>query len=421
MMTEPVRGAMQSPASGSSDYTTQDLTLLIITPDYPDNNDRYIGSIYVKNQVAELKPFFRHIVVICPVLFSFGILPNDRYCRNYRYENVSVYYPRCFFLPRSLHIPLLSPQQKMAFDRRYAAVRRTIRRHAISFDLIHAHFTVPSADIAVRLKEEFRIPVVATLHEDSSWLAEEIALHDTGIERAWRGADAIIRVNSSDLMLLQPFNPLVVAVPNGFTREFRPLDKTGCRKDLNLPADPFILFTFGDLLERKGFQYLIDAVKILEKTVKGHRSIRCYISGKGPYRKSLEKEVDRLGLSGIVTILPYIRTTDLPSWINSADLFIFPSLQESFGIVQIEALACGRPVIAARNVGSVEVIRSDDVGILCEPGSAEALADAIRRGLGTAWDAEKIRAYAERYAWDNVVREILRVYKTVLGGREHER
>lgn len=414
MMNEPVRGAIQGPISGSGDAGTRDLTLLIITPDYPDRENRYIGSIYVKNQVAVLKPFFRHIVVICPVLFSFKILPNDKYCSDYQYDNVSVCYPRCFFLPRSLTIPFLSQRQKMAFDRRSAAVRRTIRNHGIRFDLIHAHFTCPSACIAVQLKEEFPVPVVATLHEDSAWLAEEVALHDPRIEAAWKGADALIRVNSSDIPLLQLYNPGVVAVPNGFTRDFRPLDRAACRKNLGLPPDPIILFTFGDLLERKGFQYLIDAMKILAEPGKGQRDIRCYISGKGPYRKSLEEQVDRLGLSDRVTIFPYIRTEDLPLWINSADLFVFPSLQESFGIVQIEALACGTPVIAARNAGSVDVIRTEDVGILCEPGDAGALAGAIRQGLERSWDAAKILAYVERYSWDNVVREILGVYATVL-------
>ncbi|MDD1729669.1 MAG: glycosyltransferase, partial [Methanospirillum sp.] len=107
-------------------------------------------------------------------------------------------------------------------------------------------------------------------------------------------------------------------------------------------------------------------------------------------------------------------TDKMPLWINSADLFVFPSLQESFGIVQIESLACGRPVIAARNVGSVDVIRSEDVGIICNPGDAEALADAIRQGLNKEWDAGKILAYAERYSWETVVKEIMAVYTEIL-------
>ncbi|HPD75532.1 MAG TPA: glycosyltransferase [Methanoregulaceae archaeon] len=416
MMDERVPGEVRDAIPDSGGKGTRDLTLLIITPDYPDENDRYIGSIYVKNQVAALRPFFQRIVVICPVFFSLGILPNDKYCSDYQYDNVSVYYPRCFFIPRSLSIPLVSARRKMAFDRRYAAVRNTIRKHSIRFDLIHAHFTYPSSCIGIQLKEEFPVPLVATLHEDSAWLAEEIALHDPRIERAWREADTLIRVNSSDLPLLQRYNPRVVAVPNGFASGFRPLDKSKCRRELGLPPDPVILFTFGDLLERKGFQYLIDAIKILPEQNVPQKDIRCYISGKGPYRKTLQDRVDRLSLGDKVTILPYIRTEDLPLWINSADLFVFPSLQESFGIVQIEALACGKPVIAARNVGSIEVIQTDDVGILCEPADAAALAGAIRRGLEKPWDAGKILAYARQYSWDNVVRRILEVYAKVLKG-----
>ena len=78
----------------------RNLTLLVITPDYPDEKNRYIGSLYVKDQVEYLKSFFKQIIVICPILVSFKIMPNDRYCTDYQYDNISVYYPRCFFIPR---------------------------------------------------------------------------------------------------------------------------------------------------------------------------------------------------------------------------------------------------------------------------------------------------------------------------------
>ncbi len=61
------------------DYDTKEKTLLVITPDYPDKDNRYIGSIFVKDHMGSLKPFFKEIVVICPVPFSFGIMANDRY------------------------------------------------------------------------------------------------------------------------------------------------------------------------------------------------------------------------------------------------------------------------------------------------------------------------------------------------------
>jgi len=188
-----------------------------------------------------------------------------------------------------------------------------------------------------------------------------------------------------------------------------------CRKKLRLPADKIILFTFGDLLERKGFQYLVDAMKILS----GQRNdLLCYISGKGNYKNRLKQQVELLDLQASVIILDYIPTEEMPLWINSANLFVFPSLQESFGIVQIEALACGKPVVAAKNAGSTDVISSEVVGILCEPGNAGSLADAITRGLARDWDTAKIIEYSQQYRWETIAQRLIGVYDAVLKKRD---
>ena len=105
----------------------------------------------------------------------------------------------------------------------------------------------------------------------------------------------------------------------------------------------------------------------------------------------------------------------LTLWMNACDLFVLPSLSESFGIVQLEALACGRPVVATRNGGSEEVVISDDYGLLVEPADPEDLADKILAALDREWDREKILAYAERYTWENIAKEIMGVYEQVLG------
>jgi teichuronic acid biosynthesis glycosyltransferase TuaC len=391
---------------------TRNKTLLVITPDFPEEKKQYIGSIFVKDQIEPLKKYFRQIIVICPVLFSFRVLPNDRYCTDYQYDNVTVYYPRCFFLPRGISIPCMNNKKKMSFDFRYAAVRRIIEKENIRFDLIHAHFTWPSGAIAVRLKEEFQVPVVVTIHEDSGWLEEELKGNDPRIKATWENADALIRVNRTEVPVLQKFNTAVFAVPNGFAPLYTPLDMQESRRALNLPKEQQILFAFGDLLERKGFQYLIEAMKLLSDQ---HKDLLCIIAGKGRYKPHLNNMIKKLNLEDNVVILDqYIPTEKMPVWINSANLFIFPSLKESFGIVQVEALACGKPVIAARNTGSSEVIASDDVGILCEPGSGAALADAIACGLDRSWDSAKILEYAQQYRWETVVGDLVRIYTLML-------
>jgi len=387
-----------------------DKTLLIITPDFPAKNN-YLGSIFVKNQLESLKKYFKKIIVIAPVFNSVGILPNDRYCENYSYDNISVYYPRCLFFPRCVSIPLLTNSDKLFFDTRLSAVINLINCEHLEFDLIHAHFTWPSAYIAVHLKEKYHVPVVATIHEDSGWLQEEIAMNNDRIISAWQNADALIRVNQKEIPLLKQFNADVFFVPNGFPYQFKPLDKEECRSRLNIPHRKKVIFSLGDLIERKGFSFLIDAMGLIHNK---RDDLICYIGGKGPEEKKLISQIHEKKMDDHVILLGFIPDSMVPFWMNSADLFVLPSLEESFGIVQIEALACGTPVIATNNVGSWEIIASDDIGLLCESASSESLASSLISGLNKSWDTKKIIDYSKQFSWEVVVKSIIPIYLQIL-------
>jgi len=106
---------------------------------------------------------------------------------------------------------------------------------------------------------------------------------------------------------------------------------------------------------------------------------------------------------------------EIPIWMNACDVFVLPSLRESFGIVKIEVMACGKPVVATYNGGSEEIITSEDYGLLCEPANPEDLAEKILIALDKEWDDEKIRKYAERFTWEDIAKEIVKVYNTVGG------
>jgi glycosyltransferase involved in cell wall biosynthesis len=82
-------------------------------------------------------------------------------------------------------------------------------------------------------------------------------------------------------------------------------------------------------------------------------------------------------------------------------------------VVQIEALACGKPVVSARNRGSEEVVTSDEYGLLVEPADPEDLAEKILVALDREWDSEAILAYAERFTWENVVKEVTKIYRSL--------
>ena len=377
--------------------------LLVLTSCFPNQDNSIVGDPFVKTQIDEAKIYFKKIIVISPILFSFGFLLNDKMCMNYHYENVEVYYPRCFYIP-------IFWTGQLVIDNRFKVVDRLIQKKQLTFDLIHAHFTWPSGNIGVRLKEKYGKPVIITIHENGEWFDQEVGMDHPLINAAWCGANALIRVNRKDVPVLQRYNKCVYAIPNGFPPAFHPVDTAIARERLGLSAEKKIIFALGYLIKRKGFNYLIDAMK---QICSQRNDVTCYIGGVGSERGSLQGQIDRLHLMENVRLIGSVPSEVLSLWMNACDLFVLPSLSESFGVVQIEALACGKPVVATRNGGSEEVITSDEYGILVEPADSGDLAEKILIALDCEWDRAAILKYAQRFTWEKISKEIMGVYKQI--------
>ena len=381
----------------------EDKVLLILTPSYPNEDDSFIAGTFVKYQVAELKRHFRKIIVISPVLSSFGYLKKDKLCKDYSYDNVEVYYPRSVYVP----ITWLS---RIVIDNRVKAVERAIEKHHLHFDLIHAHFTWPSGYIGVKLREKYGKPVVTTIHENGDWFDQEVGMDHPLINTAWSGADALIRVNQKDVPVLKHYNEQVYSIPNGFSPAFHPIDTAVARERLGLPGDVKIVFSLGNLIQRKGFNYLIDA---MEQICNQRDDVFCFIGGAGPERGSLQRQIDRLHLGEKVRLLGSVPGDQLTLWMNVCDFFVLPSLNEGNPTVMFEALGCGKPFVGTKVGGVPEVIASDDYGLLVEPADPEDLAEKILVALDREWNRDKILQYAERYTWKNIAEEITKIYLTL--------
>ncbi len=106
--------------------------------------------------------------------------------------------------------------------------------------------------------------------------------------------------------------------------------------------------------------------------------------------------------------------TEIPLWLNAADIFVLPSLNEGNPTVMFEALGCGKPFVGTRVGGVPEVITSEEYGLLVEPGDADALAEKIMLALNREWNREAILEYAARYSWETIGKEIADVYSKVM-------
>lgn len=377
--------------------------LLVITPSYPNYDNTYIKDIFVKTQLDSLKKYFNQIFVICPVLYSNKKLDKDKLCSNYSYDNIIVYYPRCYYIPIFYFKTIL-------VDNRLKVVEKLIQKENIHFDIIHAHFTWPSAYIGVKLKKIFGTPVVVTIHENTDWFYKEVNMNYPLLNCAWKNADALIRVNKKDVPVLKKFNENSFSIPNCFSQNFKPLDQNKCRDKLNLPCDKKIIFSLGWLVERKGFEYLIESMSIIGKQ---RSDVLCFIGGSGPLKSKLQRKIDNLNLTEKIKLIGFVPDKLLPIWMNACDVFVLPSLSESFGIVLIEAMACGKPVVSTRNGGSEEVIVSEDYGLICNPARPKELAEDILLSLDKNWDSKKIVSYVSKFSLSAIGNRILDIYDSV--------
>ena len=198
---------------------------------------------------------------------------------------------------------------------------------------------------------------------------------------------------------------------------FKPLDKTAIievRQKYGLDF-PFILYV-GLMIPKKNIPALIKAYNKLKKTGMEHKLV---ITGrKAPRVENAEifEIVERLNLQKDVIFTGYIPPDDLPGLYNAADLFVYPSFNEGFGLPPLEAMACGTPVITSNTSSLPGVV--GDAGIMIDPYDIEGLAEAMDKVLtNQALRQEMIKKglkRAKRFSWEKMARETLKVYESVL-------
>ncbi|HEX6290008.1 MAG TPA: glycosyltransferase family 4 protein [Herpetosiphonaceae bacterium] len=178
------------------------------------------------------------------------------------------------------------------------------------------------------------------------------------------------------------------------------------------------LLYLGRLEQRKGVAHLVRAFARLQRQ---YPNLRLVIGGDGPERATLGRLVQEHALERVV-FLGYVPSADLPRLFASADLFCAPATYaESFGIVLIEAMAAGLPIVAAANAGYAGLLAAHPGNLLAPPGDDRALAGAIASLVEHPAYAQSVgarnRAAAERYNWRTVGQAVLDVYERVRAER----
>jgi glycosyltransferase involved in cell wall biosynthesis len=204
----------------------------------------------------------------------------------------------------------------------------------------------------------------------------------------------------------------IVVIPHGV--DFKRFSE--CKIKLALDGDPVVLYV-GKLSKRKGIDILFQAIAKLRLELPG---IKLHLVGSG-YLNYFQLLAKKLGIGKLAVFHGYVDDLMLPAYYKSADFCVFPSKYESFGIVFLEAMASGIPVIATPVGVAPEIIHHSENGILVEPNNPDMLASAILwlshdRHLRIKLSQNALKT-AARYSWDNIADQYIALYKDIIRRR----
>jgi glycosyltransferase involved in cell wall biosynthesis len=169
-------------------------------------------------------------------------------------------------------------------------------------------------------------------------------------------------------------------IPHGLRqRAAHGLERGAARALLALPEHARIVLYVGRLIRIKGVEYLIRA---LPPVVDAHPTARLVVVGEGEERSRLEALTQALGVADRVHFAGERSSEDVIRFMRAADVFVLPSLVEAFGIVLVEAMSCGLPIVASNVMGIPQVVTDRVNALLVPPGDAPGLADRLVSLLG---------------------------------------
>jgi len=303
-------------------------------------------------------------------------------------------------------------------------------KEARAADVIHTHLPTPwFADWSALGGMITDTPVVVTYHNDiiGEDLADYVArIYNQSVLKATLGLSDSVVVTQPEYVSnsahLDDQMDKIDMIPNGVdTEHYTPVDLSDADRE-RLGFDPdrptlFFLSVLDGHHEYKGLTDLLDAMAHLEDGA--GRTPQLLVGGGGDAQSRYEAYADEAGVASSVTFLGRVPEEDITSYYSGADLFVLPSTssdQEGFGLVLLEALACGTPVVTTDVVGIADEVRSEPIGTVTPIADPEALASSIGAQLhGDEFEPTVARALCEdQYSWQASAVEMEKLYRRVV-------
>ena len=264
-------------------------------------------------------------------------------------------------------------------SQRTAALTIDLLRRAVGDrpDLIiatHANFS----PIAHWLQKSLKIPFIVIGHGIEVW-----QIHSSQVRRALRSADQLLAVSEFTrkrmAIALTISSDRIDVLPNTFDSEkFEPAPKPHfLLKRYQLRLDQPVILTVARLARTEQYKGYDQVLHALPAVKHAFPDVRYILGGRGSDRGRVINLIHELGLTDTVILAGFIPDYELRAFYNLCDVFAMPSKGEGFGIVFLEALACGKPVIAGNTDGSVDAVLNGRLGVLVNPHSVDEISNAL--------------------------------------------
>lgn len=291
------------------------------------------------------------------------------------------------------------------------------------YDIFHFYFGLPTGLLALYVHHVLKKPYVVALrgsdvpgYDNTRWYLRPLHKLAAPMTRhIWSNAAAVTALSESLRALAQDTCPHVsiAVIRNGIDPSVFPSREPARRKR------SVRLICVSRLVKRKGLEYLLAALPELKSD-----GVTLDIIGTGEQQSHIRSMVRRLGVEDCVNLIGYIPRESLAEFYHRADIFVLPSLSESFGQVLLEAMSCGLPVIASRVGGIPETLEHEKGGLLIEPGNSEAIIGAVRKLAADPLRRNSMSEYnrhiaVNEFGWSRIAEQYEKLYRKILDRSEH--
>lgn len=412
--------------------SAQRLRVLVLSDLFP-NPARPAFGIFVERQVFHLQPRCDSMVVaptrvFPPLRLWKRLLWPKRFLAEWRawraelrsippeseVNGIRVLYPRYTSPPKQVFHGVWGFFAYLFIRRRLIALHRTW-----PVDLIHAHYASPSGVIALLAQRWMKIPVVLSIHgSDVADTVKHNPLSTAIMRWVFRGVDAVLANSNWTAEQIVNYGgdteKVSIVRLGGNTPHY------AVTREVKLRAGATTLLSVANLYRSKGHAYALHA---LRRLINMGYSLEYIVVGDGPERSSLEKLTKELNIEQCVYFEGYKSHSEVWPYLAACDIFVLPSWIEGFGMVYLEALGLGKPVVGCAGTGGAEDLRTFGECIeLVKPRNIESLVQALKRLLDAPERRRQMgetgrRIVQHHFSWERNAADTFTIYRRVLDAR----